>query len=372
MVNYCVLYPNTSNVNLVKDMGMIPYKLHDSYGYNSWIACYNQDKYSYLNDEVKGLKIEFLKKTFNNYILDGCLYLIKNSKKIDILQIFHMTSYSVAYSIVYKFFNRKGKIYLKLDCSEKLIERLDSMNYIERKIIKAYLKRVDIISAEQERLIEPLNKRFGEFGNKLIHITNGVDLNWIKNINNNEKIEKENCFLHVARLGAEEKKTENILKAFKIFSKNNTSWKLLLVGAMEDNFKKFYNKFLEENEELRDRILYKGEIIKREELYNIYKKSKAFILNSKFESFGFVLIEAALFNNMIISTDVGVAEELRVHGNVEIIKYHDIDSIKNAMVKVSNDKDVEKKGLENKQLIEKKYSYDVIIKKLKFFFDKIS
>jgi len=354
----------------VKDMGMIPYKLHKSYGYNSWIACYKQDEYTYLQDEVKGLKIEFLKKKFNNYILDGCLYLSKNSKKIDILQIFHMTSYSVAYSIVYKFFNRKGKIYLKLDCSEKLIERLDNMNTIERKFIKAYLKRVDIISAEQERLIEPLKERFGEFGNKLIHITNGVDLNWVNDINIEEKIEKENLFLHVARLGSDEKKTENILKAFKEFSKINSNWKLLLVGPMEENFKEFYKIFLEENENLTDRIIYKGEIRERKALYNIYKKTKAFILNSEFESFGFVLIEAALFKNMIISTDVGVAEELKIQGNVEIIKYDDIKGINDAMVKVANDKCIEKKGIENREIIEKKYNYDVIIKKLKAFIDK--
>ena len=370
MVNYCVLYPNTSNVNLVKDMGMIPYKLYKSYGYNSWIACYNQDEYSYLQDEVKGLKIEFLKKIFNNYILDGCLYLMKNSKKIDILQIFHMTSYSVVYSMVYKFFNRKGKIYLKLDCSEKLIERLDNMNTIERKFIKAYLKRVDIISAEQERLIEPLKERFGEFGSKLIHITNGVDLDWVNDINNEEKFEKENSFLHVARLGSEEKKTENILKAFKEFSKTNTSWKLILVGPMEEKFKKFYKRFLEENKNLKDRIIYKGEIRDRKALYNIYKKTKAFILNSEFESFGFVLIEAALFKNMIISTDVGVAEELKIQGNVEVIKYDDIKGIKDAMGKVVNDKYIEEKGIENRELIEKKYNYDVIIKKLKAFIDK--
>jgi len=354
----------------VKDMGMIPYKLHKVYGYNSWITCYNQDEYSYLQDEVKGLKIKFLKKIFNNYILDGCLYLLKNSKKIDILQIFHMTSYSAVYSLVYKFFNRNGKVYLKLDCSEKLIERLDNMKTIERKFMEAYLKRVDIISTEQERLIEPLKERLGEFGSKLIHITNGVDLNWVNEINDEEKFEKENSFLHVARLGAEEKKTENILKAFKEFSKTNTNWKLLLVGPMEVEFKKFYKIFLEENNNLKDRIIYKGEIRERETLYNIYKKTKAFILNSEFESFGFVLIEAALFKNVLISTDVGVAEELKNQGNVEIIKYDDINGIKDAMVKVVNDKHIQEKGIKNRELIENKYNYDVIIKKLKIFFDK--
>ena len=33
-MRYCVLYPNTKNVNLVKEMGMIPYKLYKNFGYD--------------------------------------------------------------------------------------------------------------------------------------------------------------------------------------------------------------------------------------------------------------------------------------------------------------------------------------------------
>ncbi|WP_242846035.1 hypothetical protein [Clostridium novyi] len=54
--------PNTKNVNLVKEMGMIPYKLHKKFGYDAKIACYNLDEYTYLNEEVKGLKTRFYRR----------------------------------------------------------------------------------------------------------------------------------------------------------------------------------------------------------------------------------------------------------------------------------------------------------------------
>lgn len=60
------------------------------------------------------------------------------------------------------------------------------------------------------------------------------------------------------------------------------------------------------------------------ELYDVYKrlfKSKMFICLSLQESYCISLVEAAVFNNHIISTNVGVAEDLSLkYGNIKIIE----------------------------------------------------
>jgi L-malate glycosyltransferase len=57
-----LLFPECRNVHLIKDVGMIPYILYKYYGYDSKIVCYNNETYSSLNKEVKGLKLNFIEK----------------------------------------------------------------------------------------------------------------------------------------------------------------------------------------------------------------------------------------------------------------------------------------------------------------------
>ena len=111
--NYCVLYPEAENVHLIKDVGMIAYKMFKLFGYEASLACYENGSYDYLEKEVKGLKLNFIERKYNNNILDGIRYLRKNAKSIDVLQLFHITIRSVVYAFTYKLFNSKGKIYLK-------------------------------------------------------------------------------------------------------------------------------------------------------------------------------------------------------------------------------------------------------------------
>ncbi len=158
-MNYYMQYLKTANVNLVKDMGMIPYKLYENYGCNSTVVTFKNGEYPYLNKEVKGLNIEFVENKFNSYTIDGGLYLLKNSKKIDFLQIFHVTLSSFVYAYIYKHIQKKGKLYLKLDSSHKLVERIDGLNGFAKKILRCFFNKVDYISIEQDQLYFDLLER---------------------------------------------------------------------------------------------------------------------------------------------------------------------------------------------------------------------
>lgn len=365
-MRYCVLYPNTRNVNLVKEMGMIPYKLYKIFGYDSKIACYNLDDYTYLNDEVKGLKIDFIDNKFNSYSVDGLRYLKRKAKKIDILQIFHVTLYSMFYAFYYKALNKKGKIYLKLDCSHKLVERILSLNKIEYLFLNKYLDKVDLISVEQKEIFEKLKELLPRQKDKIINIPNGVDYDFLKTKHiSYDYNKKENIILSVARVGAEEKNTEMLIEAFiKIKNIENLGWKLKIVGPIEDSFKKYIEDFYMKNPKMRDMVEFTGEINDREELFHEYEKAKIFSLTSKFESFGIAFIEAASLGDVIVSTDVGIAKELIKEENGAVVPIDDVKALTRELERFINKSDMEHCSLVTYKICRENFDWDKIIKNL--------
>ena len=102
-MRYFMQYLKTENVNLVKDMGMIPYKLHELYDYDSTVVTFKNGEYDYLNTEVKGLKMEFVKKIFHSYTLDGGLYLLNNkSNSLKSLLIKQYSNLRLSFKVFFK------------------------------------------------------------------------------------------------------------------------------------------------------------------------------------------------------------------------------------------------------------------------------
>src|ERR1700743_3640868 len=138
-MRFVTIVPHVENLELRKDTGQIPYQLYNLCGYDSTLVTYfftlegrrkngpvNEppsdkqtisENYPYLTSEVPGLKLHFLKnkgrgKFYEKAIFD---YLLGNAKKIDVLNLFHFNAENIFYSIIYKFLNPKGRLYLKLD-----------------------------------------------------------------------------------------------------------------------------------------------------------------------------------------------------------------------------------------------------------------
>jgi glycosyltransferase involved in cell wall biosynthesis len=73
-----------------------------------------------------------------------------------------------------------------------------------------------------------------------------------------------------------------------------------------------------------DKIIFKGYINDRNELYQLYADSKIFCFPSRTESFGISLVEASYFGNYILSTDVGAAPDLlSIYGYGELLDIDD-------------------------------------------------
>lgn len=304
-MRFVTLYLKTENVHLTKDVGMIPYYLYKDHDIESYVATYdNSGAYPYAEKEVKGLKLDFIKKTRGGIIIDGILYLIKNARKTDVLNIYHLNLSSYFYEIAYRLFNRRGRIYLKLDMNPKGFISCFKKNPVG--IIKrATIRRADLVSVETT-LMEKKLRRF--YGDKILYIPNGCySYEGEEAGDGNGAIpRKEKVILTVGNLGTYEKATDVLLEAYAEYVRKSAGadWKLRLVGSVDEGFRTYIDDYYRRYPDMADKVTFTGPITDRAELDKEYRRAGIFTLPSLSESFGIVLVEAARRGCYLITTDM--------------------------------------------------------------------
>ena len=371
-MRFVTLYLPTENVHLIKDVGMIPYKLHTNYGYHSSIATWQNGSYPYLENEVKGLELFFVKKSIFGRIYDGMHFLKYEAASIDILNIYHLNLASFLYERVYRRFDPMGKIYLKLDMNEKGyrdVFRYDPKGFIKR----ATIRGADIVSVENTAMHEGLSKRFKD---RIVFIPNGCFVE-----NTSEKPDEASdgkeggsitppqkypVVLTVGNLGTVEKATDVLLKAFAASAlKHDLSLKL--IGPVAPSFEPEIRKFYEEYPELEKRVTFTGPITDREELRAHYQGARFFVLPSRSESFGIVLLEAASEGCYIIASEACCAAmDITKNGKYgTIVKTDDAEALSEAFCRLYNTPaDSDQLRAEEIRYIRRYFSWDSITKKL--------
>ncbi|WP_297423403.1 glycosyltransferase family 4 protein [Clostridium sp.] len=298
-MRFTTIFPETENVHLTKDVGIIPFIMQKEFGCSSTIVCYKNGEYEYLHTEVKGLGIDFIKKYTGKSIIDGAIYLLKNSKKIDILHLFHLCNRTFLWIILYKFLNSKGKIYLKLDANRTIKNKNLKCKNIKNRIIEKILKTCNLISVETKELYDYFNC---DWPVKVKLIPNGFIDSYDKRPITSQ--EKENYIITVGRIGSKEKANEVLMQAFAIVSDKLPNWKVKFIGPIEEEFKSYINKYFYKYPLLKDRVIFTGGIYDKEKLDKEYRKAKIFCLTSPMEGFPLVFLEAIKNGCYIISSDV--------------------------------------------------------------------
>lgn len=316
-LRFCTMFPRCENVHLIKDVGMIPYILHKEYGYDSRIVGYDHsaDTMPFLDTAVKGLRYEQMPRK-KGLIADGVAYLLKNGRKIDVLQLYHITSReNLRWILTYKLVNPKGKVYVKLDADWDIFENFR----FREKGVKGILRRLavkqcDLISAETRSLCLALEK---DWGVPVAYIPNGFYDGGSRKAVKPE--EKEQVICTVGRLGTQQKNTQELLSAFAAVSQKHPTWQLRLIGPMETGFDRDVELFYQQNPHLRQRVVFTGNINDRQALDQEYRRAKIFCLTSRWESFGLVLVEALKSGCYIISSEVNGVKERTDNGRLGTI-----------------------------------------------------
>jgi len=311
---FVTIFPICEDVHLTKDLGQIPYFLHKAYGYDSTIVCYkNSEHYNNINGEVKGLKIDFIENTGRvSFLEKGVLkYIYKNAKQIDVLNLYIFSKFTFVYGILYKMINPKGFLFLKLDGYNETFAEGNkishSTNGIKNKVLKylekKLLSKVDLITIENQEGEKLVQKMYPAIASKVMYLAVGVNDLYLGDVFNKQKSfkEKENIILTVGRVGEEIKNQKMILRALTKTDMKN--WKMVFVGPVNDNFKVYFDKLSAEFPQLKEKVIFTGNISNRVELYEWYNKSKIFCMTSLKESFCHSIGEALYFGNYIIGTE---------------------------------------------------------------------
>lgn len=350
-MRFVTMFPETKNVHLTKDVGMIPFIMYKKFGYDSAIVCYKNGEYNYLENEVNGLKIDFMKKHTGKTIIDGVIYLLRNAKKIDVLHLFHFGKREIVWISLYKILNKNGKVYLKLDADYKIKEAINpSHNRLKSKIKNITLKKCKLISVETLNIYNFLKENwkinvkyipngFYDYGEKEIVSYNG----------------KENIILTVGRIGSYQKATEILLEGFKLASNKLENWKLRVVGPIEEAFQNYIDIFIKKNPDLKEKIEFTGAIYDRIKLEEEYRKAKIFCLTSRYEGFPLVFLEAIKHGCYVISSNFDAAYDItnnKKHGNIFAID--DVKDLSKCLIEDCNE---EQKLRENCYKIQE-YNYE--------------
>ncbi|MDL2207996.1 glycosyltransferase [Parabacteroides sp. OttesenSCG-928-O15] len=312
---FVTLFPLSQHVHLLKDVGMIPYIMYRDYGYDATLVCFeDKDGYPALQNEVKGLKIDFLKEDkeyqFGKISSSVISYIWENAKEIDILNLYHNTKETLVYGLIYKLRNPSGVLYIKLDVNlNRFREVLTSS--LKTKGYDFYFKHIaDIVSYELNAAGDFLQKSFPTNRDTFIKIANGIDNEYIRkeSLSQLDFSQKENLIITVGRIGSPEKNHEMLLYATEKLNLGN--WKVAFIGPIEESFHSVIKDFFRRNPQLKERVTFTGAISDRKELYQWYNRAKVFCLTSRWESFGIVLVEALYWHNYILSTPIAPIQEI--------------------------------------------------------------
>ena len=158
---------------------------------------------------------------------------------------------------------------------------------------------------------------------KVITIYNGIKL-----VNEKRESKKENIILTAGRL-VPWKGFDALIEIMK----NLPEWRLFIIGDGPD-YEKLQLLIKEGN--LENRVFLKGPV-SRGNLMSLLSNSKLFILNTSFESFSFLVVEAMFAGVPVITTNIGNLNEI-IENNKEgiLVEPNNKEQILNAIKKINS------------------------------------
>tara|TARA_B100000989_G_scaffold159389_1_gene119007 strand:+ start:11347 stop:12507 length:1161 start_codon:yes stop_codon:yes gene_type:complete len=241
------------------------------------------------------------------------------------------------------FFKFKSKFILRISGFPKL-------NIIRKNFWKYVSHKLYCITSPSEELKQDLNKlgifqeeKIFNLPDAIINIENFIKKKKEKFIEF-EKIKQKKIIFSVGRL-TKQKNFSYLINEFSDFCSKNDDFILYILGDGEE-MNMLKKKIIEKK--MSDKIFLKGHV---DNVYKYLKYGDLFILSSKWEEVGFVIVEAALSNLFVISSDCP-------NGPSEFLNYGT-----NGILFKSNQKGALNKALQNFVNLEEKQVMKVKLKK---------
>lgn len=354
--NLTLFFEYFEEIHFEKDPFLVPYYLGKMMDYDVHILYPKKDENKNIPPEYRGVKmIPFttygdMWKNPSKCFKDVLEYLRDNAKNIDVLMVFFGGLKSVPIVTTYKKFNSKGKVYVKRDLNPFEIKPWSSYSLWGKikeliyyyKTYKFFNQIPDVVSCETQLALEKLRNDTNpnlRYGDNLVLVPNGMDEPSIKEMGfgKSQFAEKDNIMLTVGRLGTPPKNTDMLLRTFE--KVNFKDWKFYMVGWIDPQFEEKVKLFQAKHPELKEKVIWTGAITDRKKLYDLYNRSKVFVLSSRWEGFAIVFAEAQRFSNYVVTTPVGAYKDVIEDGKYgEAVEIDNDDAMAKSLQKIIDGK----------------------------------
>ena len=236
-------------------------------------------------------------------------------------------------------------------------------NKIISLLMKVLFKHADVIIGISKKLSNDLEKFINSKVKNIYNPSYDKDIYKLSKFKIKKKYSFKKFILSIGRL-EDQKDHMTLLKAYKEIS-DKINYKLIIIGyGTELNKIKNFIK----NNNLKNRVIILTNI---KNAFPYYKFAKIFILSSKYEGFGNVLVEAAMFKIPIISSNCnsGPLEILNHNKGGEIFPVGNVKILKKKILKVLKKRDNNKVKYMSKRI--KLFEKRNIIKQYTEVFQKI-
>ncbi|MHA1251510.1 MAG: glycosyltransferase family 4 protein, partial [Candidatus Helarchaeota archaeon] len=299
-------------------------------------------------------------------------YLLKYGKNYDLIHVHSYIYFSTIQTFIYKLlFNRKIPIILHLHGGIQTSE-FQSTTKTERilLLIKRYFfdlvigkilinKANAIISVSKEDLLK-INTVFKSKRKKFnYYLPNAIDTSLFKK---NENI-KRKFIGFIGRL-TKIKGIDYFLEIIKKYNKIDKSQEYLIIG--EGPYLPLVEKAI-----ISYPIKYYRQI-PHELIPKYYNKCKIFLLTSRAEGLPTTILEALSCEVPVIASNIGGVSEIIKNGeNGYLFDINDINQIIDKILLIKQQNNYEFLGKNGRKLIEREYSWDSLVKKIIFIYNKV-
>lgn len=296
-----VLGGGWNNQQLQKDCGIVPWLLAKNHHCHSvMVGMKCSEDYPYLND-MPELAMDFLPEDTINARIN---YVKQHANDMDLLILYGAYPQFMPVADVYKTIRPNGKIYLASDMNIGWAKRIP----VDHPSYRRFLNQCDVIGASNSAVQDFMRH---EWRVNVELIRNGW---YYPAWANFADMQKGNIILTVGRIGAAQKQNHILLMAFAQIADKIPDWKVELVGHVEDDFIRDARLFFDCRPNLRDRIIFTGEIRGKKKLLENYKRAKIFCLTSRVEGTPNAAAEALWAADFIITSSIDAANDLTDKG----------------------------------------------------------
>ncbi len=308
---------------------------------------------------TRNLKIYYLKSFLfaNTPIIPSLFFKLMRIPKDSIMHI-HIAQAFVP-EIVFLVSKLRGIPYIaniRID-----LEPSTKMGFLLPFYKKVFLQKVlnssSKIIVSTKDYIDLVSKKYAISKNKIYKVPCGIDLKKFKSLSG--KSHDPIRLLFVGRLSIQKNVPLLIRSYKKITEKNLRNIELHIVGDGEEK-SKIIN--LIKAEKLENNVILHG-ALRGKRLYKIYSNSDIFILTSRYESFGRVLIEAMASGLPIVASNILAVRNVVENNKTGLLVKPTPEDFAKAIEKLLNNSQLREKLIKNGLEEAKKYSWDKIVEK---------